>query len=75
MDGWCCRTPEHHVELGVAQDEAVGLVDERDVGVFPERFGEPRRQLQPTEAGAKHDHPHRVLGFEVGAVSLMVSTG
>jgi hypothetical protein len=52
-----CRrlTPEHHVELREAEDEAVGLVDQEDVDRISERVREKRRQLQPAEARTK-DH-------------------
>ena len=46
------RSPaEHHVELGVAEDERVVAVQQRDADRVLERLGEPGRQLQATEAG------------------------
>ena len=52
------RAPEHHVELGEAEDEAVGPVDEHDLDVVAELLGQPRRQLQPTEPRAQHQYSH-----------------
>src|SRR4029079_6606633 len=47
---------EHHVELREAEDEYVALVDQRDLDVVAERFGETRGQLEAAEAGAEDDH-------------------
>ena len=48
------RSPaEHHVELGVAEDERVVAVEQRDADRVLERLGEPRRQLQAAEARAE----------------------
>ena len=44
---------EHHLELGVAEDERVVAVQQRDADRVLERLGEPRRQLQATEARAE----------------------
>ena len=53
------RPPEHHVELRVAEDEGVVLVDQRHVDVVAERLGEHGRELEPAEAGAEDDYPSR----------------
>jgi len=47
--------PEHHVELRVAEDEGVVLVDERNAGVAAERFGQESRELETAEARAQND--------------------
>lgn len=44
---------EHHLELGEAEDERVVAVQQRDADRVLERLGEPRRQLQATEARAE----------------------
>ena len=44
---------EHHLELGVAEDERVVAVQQRDADHVLERLGEPRRQLQAAEARAE----------------------
>jgi hypothetical protein len=49
---------EHDVELGEPEHEAVGLVDEDDVGLLAELLGEPGRQLQPPEPCPEDHHPH-----------------
>jgi len=49
---------EHHVELGEAEHESVGLVDQHDVGVTAELVREPGGQLQAAEAGAEHENAH-----------------
>jgi hypothetical protein len=42
---------EHHVELGDAKDEPVGLVDQDNAGVIAEFVREPSGQLQAAEPG------------------------
>ena len=49
------RLAEHHVELRVAEDEGVVLVDERNAGVAAERFGQESRELETAEARAQND--------------------
>ena len=49
------RAAEHDVELGEAEDESVGPVDQDDVDVVTELVGQPRRQLEAAEAGAQHE--------------------
>ena len=44
---------EHHLELGEAEHERVVAVQQRDADRVLERLGEPRRQLQATEARAE----------------------
>ena len=44
---------EHHLELGVAEDKRVVAVQQRDADRVLKRLGEPRRQLQATEARAE----------------------
>lgn len=46
---------EHHVELRVPEDEAVVLVDDRDLGLAAEPLGEARGDLESAESGA-YDH-------------------
>ncbi len=52
------RSSEHHVELGEPEDEVVALVDEHDVDVVPELFGQPGRQLQAAESRPQHHNTH-----------------
>jgi hypothetical protein len=47
---------EHHVELGEPEHERVALVDERDLHVAAERGGQPRGQLEASEASPENDH-------------------
>jgi len=47
---------EHDVELGVAEDEGVAAVDERDVDVAGHFLGQPCGQLQSGEAGTEDQH-------------------
>ena len=54
MDG----TPEHHVELGEAEHEPIGLVDQHDLDVVAELLGESRRQLQAAKPGTQHQDSH-----------------
>ena len=44
---------EHHLELGVAEDERVVAVQQRDADRVLKRLGEPRRQLEAAEARAE----------------------
>ena len=44
-----CAT-EHHVELGVAEDEGVALVDQRDLDLLAERLREHGGELETAEA-------------------------
>src|SRR3954454_2504603 len=56
---------EHHLKLGIAEDERVGAVQQRDPNHVLERLGEPRRQLEAAEARAK-DHDvllHRASAY------------
>ena len=53
------RAPEHHVELRVAEDEGVALVDERHVGLVAERLRQPGRQLETAEPGPENHDPRR----------------
>ena len=53
------RASEHHVELRVAENERVGRVDQRHVGVVAELFGEDRGQFEAAEPRAEdQDSPH-----------------
>jgi hypothetical protein len=47
------RPVEHHVELRVAEDEGVVLVDQLDAGVAAERLGQDSRELETAEARAQ----------------------
>ena len=53
------RLPEHHVELGEAEDEAFGPVDQRHLDVGPECRVERAGELEAAEAGAQDQHAHR----------------
>ena len=57
------RPPEHHVELGVAEDERVALVDQRHVDAVTERLRQDGRELEPPEPRSEHDDPspHRAI--------------
>ena len=56
------RPPEHHVELRVAEDEGVALVDQGDGDLVAERFREHGRELEPAEAGSQDDDSlHRTI--------------
>ena len=52
------RSPEHDLELGEPEHEAVALIDEYDVDLGAELVRHPRRQLEAAEAGAKNQHSH-----------------
>ena len=52
------RLAEHDVELREAEDEAVGSVDEHDIGVVTQRLRQPRRQLQPPEPRSQDEYAH-----------------
>ncbi len=49
-------SPEHHVELRVAEDERLGLVDQRDARVLSERLGQLGRQLEAGEARTEDEN-------------------
>ena len=51
------RATEHHVELGVAEDERVAAVDQRHVDVVAELLRQRRAQLQAAETGPENDDP------------------
>ena len=56
------RPPEHDVELRVAEDERVVLVDQRDLELVAEGLGQRRRELEPAEARAEdQDSLHRSI--------------
>ena len=44
---------EHHLKLGKAEEEGIVAVEKRDPNRVRDRLGEPRRELQATEASAK----------------------
>ena len=50
------RAAEHDVELRVAEDEAVALVDERHVDLVAERLGQHRAELEAAEARSQHQY-------------------
>ena len=58
-DGVGCLPPEHDVQLRVAEDEGVSLLDQDHVGVFAELLREDRRQLETAEPRPEHDYPGR----------------
>src|SRR4029078_2141507 len=43
------------VELGVAEDERIGLVDQRGLDLVAELLRHGRRQLEPAEAGSQNE--------------------
>jgi len=52
-------TPEHHIELGEAEHEAVGLVDQDDVEVIAQLLRQACSQLQAAESGTQYQYSHR----------------
>ncbi len=56
--------PEHHVELGEAEHEPVGLIDQHHLDLVAELLGKPRRQLQPAETRTQHQDTHHRLPSE-----------
>ena len=48
---------EHHIELGEPKDKGVALVYQRHLNLVPEPLGQPGRQLEATEPGAKDQNP------------------
>ena len=54
------RATEHHIELRVAEDERVALVDQRDLEVLV-RLREERRELEAAEARAEDQDPHAAI--------------
>ena len=60
---------EHDVELGEAEDEAVGLVDQHDVDVVAELLRQTGRHLEAAEPGAQDQNSHGGrLGTDGGLV-------
>ena len=49
------RAAEHHVELRVAEDECLGLVDQRHVDLVAELLRQDARELEAPEAGTEND--------------------
>jgi hypothetical protein len=47
---------EEDVQLRIAEEEGLALVDERDADLAGERIGESRRELQAGEAGAEDNN-------------------
>src|SRR6516162_4446602 len=63
----CSRrgAPEHYLELGEAEYEAVCLVDQDDLGVTAQLFGKARRHLQTAKTGTQYqDSQHHTLLFD-----------
>jgi hypothetical protein len=48
--------PEHHVELRVAEDEGLGLVDQGHLDGVAERLGNARAELEAAEACSQHQN-------------------
>ena len=67
---------EHHVELGIAEDEGVVAVQQRDADRILERLREPLRQLQATEARAKDQDVflHRMATLSPARVACSTSS-
>ena len=49
---------EHHVQLGEAEDEIAGLVDQHDVEVVAELLGQPSGEFQAAEPRTEHHDLH-----------------
>jgi hypothetical protein len=49
---------EHHVELGEAEHESVGFIDQHDVDRIAQLVRESGGQLQAAETGAEHENWH-----------------
>jgi hypothetical protein len=69
VDGLGRGATEHRVELLVAEDEAVVLVDEGDVHRLAEGFGEAGGDLEPAEPGACDHDSHDTLPRGLAATS------
>ena len=50
------RATEHHIELRVAEDERLALVDHRYAGVLPQSLGKHRGKLQTAKPGAEDEN-------------------
>jgi len=50
------RATEHHIELRVAEDERVALVDHGYAGVLPQSLGKHRGKLQTAKPGAEDEN-------------------
>src|SRR5690348_2499097 len=55
-DGLQRRPTEHHVELGIAEDEGVGAVDQGDAGLVAELLRQPGRELQARESSPEDEY-------------------
>jgi hypothetical protein len=59
------REPEQHVQLGVAEQERVVLVDQDNVDISADRIRQRGRELEPSEARSQdHDPLHRRILFD-----------
>ncbi len=54
-----CRPAEHHVELRVAEDERVVLVDQRHLDLVAERLGQHGGELETAETRSEDDNAGR----------------
>ena len=52
---------EHDVELREAEHEVVTLIDEDDVGVIAQVFGERGGELEAAKARTEDEDPHRAM--------------
>ncbi len=50
--------PEHDVELGEAEHEPLGLVDQDEIELVAEPLGQPRRELETAETRTEHQNSH-----------------
>ena len=60
-------TPEHDIELGVAEHEGIALVDQRDLDLVAQRFGQDRAQFHAAETSPQHrdSRAHRFSLFSL----------
>src|SRR5436305_10696585 len=52
------RPPEHHVEFGESEDEAVLAINQNDVGGITELLRQLRREFESAEPSTQDNHAH-----------------
>ncbi len=67
--------PEHDVQLRESENESVALVDEDDVDVVAELFGESGGELQATEARSEYQDPHRLHTYPLRSAAAALGHG
>jgi hypothetical protein len=72
-DGRGQRSPEHDVQLREPEDEGIALIDQHDVTLVAELFGQPGRQLKAAESRTKDHDTHN--GEPIGRARGTVSRG